>query len=64
MESDISIAMNVAREVCAISKPGGIPLTAEQIVRCTKIATVKVNEVTALIKDSLKDDETRRSGKK
>ena len=64
MESDLTIAMNVAREVCAISKPGGIPLYSEQLIRCSKIATVKVNEITTLIKDSLKEDEVRRTAKK
>jgi exosome complex component RRP45 len=63
MESEMTIAMNIAREVCAISKPGGIPLLGEDLLRCTKIATVKVTEITQIIKKALGDAEKAKKAK-
>jgi len=61
MTGQMTIAMNAQKEVCAMSKAGGTPLSPEQIIQCTKIANVKVGELHAQIKKALKDfDEVKR----
>ncbi|KAK9727653.1 3'-5'-exoribonuclease [Basidiobolus ranarum] len=51
---DMTIAMNSHREICTLSKAGGIPLDIEQVFRCSKIAAVKVQEITEQIQNALK----------
>ena len=41
--------MNIHKEICAIHKAGGIPLTPKTIIQCAHIAAVKVVEITQLI---------------
>lgn len=59
-EGDMSITMNVHREICNLSKAGGIPLEMDQVIRCSKIASVKVSTVDELIKKVLEQDKEAR----
>ncbi|ORX49032.1 hypothetical protein BCR36DRAFT_404935 [Piromyces finnis] len=59
-EGDMTITLNSHKELCIIHKAGGIPLEIDQILRCTKIASVKVSEITELINNALKEDEEKR----
>jgi len=59
-EGDMTITLNSHKELCIIHKAGGIPLEIDQILRCTKIASVKVAEITELINTALKEDEEKR----
>nr|XP_023685292.1 exosome complex component RRP45 isoform X1 [Paramormyrops kingsleyae] len=56
MDGLLVIAMNKHREICSIQSSGGIMLLKEQVLRCNKIASVKVCEITELINKALEND--------
>lgn len=59
------IAMNKHREICSIQSSGGIMLLKDQVLRCSKIASVKVSEITELIYKALENDrKIRKEGGK
>ncbi|CAG8454970.1 2897_t:CDS:2 [Ambispora gerdemannii] len=59
-EGDMTITLNDHREICALSKAGGIELNMDKIVLCSKIATARVTEIHDQIKKALeKDSESR-----
>ncbi|KAM4584007.1 exosome complex component RRP45 [Odontesthes bonariensis] len=60
MDGLLMIAMNKHREICSIQSSGGIMLLKEQVIRCSKIASVKVSEITELINKALLNDKTAR----
>lgn len=60
MDGLLVIAMNKHREICTIQSSGGIMLLKDQILRCSKIASVKVAEITELIMKSLENDKKAR----
>lgn len=60
MDGLLMIAMNKHREICSIQSSGGIMLLKEQVMRCSKIAAVKVSEITELINEALLNDKTAR----
>jgi len=59
-EGDMTITMNIHKEICALSKAGGIPLEMDQVIRCSKIAIVKVTEITEQIQKALAKDRQKR----
>lgn len=65
MDGLLMIAMNKHREICSIQSSGGIMLLKEQVLRCSKIASVKVSEITELITKALENDKkARKEGRK
>ncbi|KAM9329518.1 exosome complex component RRP45 [Gastrophryne carolinensis] len=60
MDGLLVIAMNKHREICTIQSSGGIMLLKEQVLRCSKIAGVKVAEITELIQRALENDRKAR----
>ncbi|XP_036372728.1 exosome complex component RRP45 isoform X2 [Megalops cyprinoides] len=65
MDGLLVIAMNKHREICSIQSSGGIMLLKEQVLRCSKIASVKVSEITDLINKALENDrKVRKEGGK
>lgn len=54
MDGRITITMNAHREICAVQKAGGAPLTVAQIMHCARVAAVKVAEVTSAVQSALK----------
>lgn len=60
MDGLLMIAMNKHREICSIQSSGGIMLLKEQVMRCSKIASVKVSEITDLISKALENDKKAR----
>nr|XP_015199391.1 PREDICTED: exosome complex component RRP45 [Lepisosteus oculatus] len=60
MDGLLVIAMNKHREMCSVQSSGGIMLLKEQVLRCSKIASVKVAEVTELINKALENDKKAR----
>uniref|UniRef100_A0A8C6T464 Exosome complex component RRP45 n=1 Tax=Neogobius melanostomus TaxID=47308 RepID=A0A8C6T464_9GOBI len=60
MDGLLMIAMNKHREICSIQSSGGIMLLKEQVLRCSKIASVKVSEITELISKALENDKKAR----
>lgn len=57
-EGNMTITMNINKEICALSKAGGIPLEMDQVLRCSQIALIKVTEVTELIQKTLQDNKS------
>lgn len=65
MDGLLVIAVNKHREICTIQSSGGIMLLNEQVLRCSKIAGVKVAEITELIQKALENDQkVRKEGGK
>ncbi|KAF4071558.1 hypothetical protein AMELA_G00274720 [Ameiurus melas] len=65
MDGLLVIAMNKHREICSIQSSGGIMLLKDQVLRCSKIASVKVSEITELITKALENDRrVRKEGGK
>ncbi|XP_055990469.1 exosome complex component RRP45 [Sorex fumeus] len=65
MDGLLVIAMNKHREICTIQSSGGIMLLKDQVLRCSKIAGVKVAEITELIQKALENDQkVRKEGGK
>lgn len=60
MDGLLMIAMNKHREICSIQSSGGIMLLKEQVMRCSKIASVKVSEITELLSKALENDKKAR----
>ncbi|KAI8372547.1 ribosomal protein S5 domain 2-type protein [Choanephora cucurbitarum] len=59
-EGDMTITMNIHKEICALSKAGGIPLEMDQVLRCSQIAIIKVTEIDELIKRVLEEDKASK----
>ncbi|XP_075056420.1 exosome complex component RRP45 [Mixophyes fleayi] len=65
MDGLLVIAMNKHREICTIQSSGGIMLLKDQVLRCSKVAGVKVAEITELIQNALGNDiKVRKEGGK
>ncbi|XP_041640350.1 exosome complex component RRP45 [Cheilinus undulatus] len=65
MDGLLMIAMNKHREICSIQSSGGIMLLKDQVMRCSKIASVKVSEITELINKALENDrKARKAGER
>ncbi|XP_060772526.1 exosome complex component RRP45 [Neoarius graeffei] len=65
MDGLLVLAMNKHREICSIQSSGGIMLLKDQVLRCSKIASVKVSEITELITKALENDRrVRKDGGK
>ncbi|XP_035492376.2 exosome complex component RRP45 isoform X1 [Scophthalmus maximus] len=63
MDGLLMIAMNKHREICSIQSSGGIMLLKDQVMRCSKIASVKVSEITELVGKALENDKkVRKAG--
>jgi len=54
MDGRMTLTMNSHREICAIQKGGGIPISVEHIKQCVRIAAVKAEEITEIIQQALK----------
>ncbi|KAI9227171.1 MAG: ribosomal protein S5 domain 2-type protein [Piptocephalis tieghemiana] len=49
----LSVTANADRELCALSKAGGLPIPADQLQHCIHIATMKAQSTTELIQQAL-----------
>lgn len=57
----LSIALNVQREICVLQKAGGVPTTPDEVLRLIKIAVVIVEDLDKLVEARLHEDwETRK----
>lgn len=59
--SSCTISMNKHGEICQVSKLGGTPVEAIQIVRCADLAHQKVKELSTFLDEKLADDAKRRN---
>jgi exosome complex component RRP45 len=60
----ITMTLNAHRELCAIQKAGGVPLSVDQILEGARIAQMKVVEITQIIQQALRNDQIARGTKK
>jgi exosome complex component RRP45 len=52
-DGDMTIVINIHREICTISKTGSVLVEMEKIINCSNIAAIKVAELTKIIKEAL-----------
>ncbi|CUS14229.1 unnamed protein product [Tuber aestivum] len=55
-QGDMTITLNKFGELCQISKAGGLAINALNLLRCAKVALVKVGEITATVQRRLEED--------
>ncbi|KAJ6250992.1 exosome complex component rrp45 [Anaeramoeba flamelloides] len=56
IEGRIIMMVNIHEEICSIRKGGGTPLTLDQILYCTKLASEKAKEISLIIDRELEKD--------
>jgi len=56
----MTMTLNAQHELCAMQKAGGLALAVPDILKATKIATMKVTEITQAIQQALKDDKQKK----
>ncbi|KAI8925856.1 ribosomal protein S5 domain 2-type protein [Entophlyctis helioformis] len=61
-EGDMTVVVNMHRELCTMSKAGGIPIAPDQVIHCANIAAIKATEITDLIKQAIHEDTKKRQG--
>ncbi|CAI2181919.1 8884_t:CDS:2 [Funneliformis geosporum] len=52
-QGDMTMTLNIHKELCTLSKAGGIPLEMETIIDCSRIATSKATWITEQIRAAL-----------
>ncbi|PWW79534.1 hypothetical protein C7212DRAFT_291353 [Tuber magnatum] len=55
-QGDMTITLNKFGELCQIAKAGGLAINALNLLRCAKVALVKVGEITATVQRRLEED--------
>lgn len=55
-QGDMTITLNKFGELCQIAKAGGLAINALSLLRCAKIALVKVGEIAAIVQRRLEED--------
>jgi len=60
MDGRMTIAMNSHREICVVQKAGGVPITYDQVAQCSRIAAVKVAELTEILQNAIKAETQQR----
>jgi exosome complex component RRP45 len=53
---EMTISLNIHREVCMISKAGGTPISVETLMRCANAASNKVIEIGEMLASRSKQD--------
>ncbi|GAM19753.1 hypothetical protein SAMD00019534_029280 [Acytostelium subglobosum LB1] len=61
MDGKLSFLVNVHKEICGVSKGGGMSTTIEQVIKCSKIAIIRTAEVTQQIREALHQNVQARS---
>ena len=52
--------MNAQSEICVLSKQGGLPIDAEEIMRVLGAGMERVRELDELVKEALEEDKRKR----
>lgn len=60
-EGSMIITLNKNKEICQISKPGGITIETPLILKCLELALKKTTEITDYLDKRLKEDEQLRN---
>ena len=53
MEGQISLVLNAFGELCGVHFLGGIAVSQDVLMRCVKIASVKVADISKILKEAL-----------
>lgn len=61
MRGRFTVTMNIHGDICAIQKGGGVGVSASEIMRCLRIASSKVADITALLKKAAETHEVERA---
>lgn len=56
----LTVALNSQSEICVLSKQGGAPLPAEDVMRAVMIGVERVREVDEVVKAALEAEKKRR----
>ncbi|CAZ85393.1 unnamed protein product [Tuber melanosporum] len=59
-QGDMTITLNKFGELCQIAKAGGLAINGLNLLRCAKIALVKVGEIAATVQRRLEEDAAAR----
>lgn len=60
-EGEMIVTMNRYGEVCQIAKLGGVPVDPMALVKCTKVALAKVQDLTRMISQRLDEDAKKKN---
>ncbi|EGF77586.1 hypothetical protein BATDEDRAFT_91577 [Batrachochytrium dendrobatidis JAM81] len=52
-DGDMTIVVNIHRELCTLSKAGGTPISPEQVIHCANVAAIKSADITQLIRQAI-----------
>ena len=52
-QGQITLVLNIHREICAIEKSGGVAISPTAIFQCAQIASAKVVDITQIIRSSI-----------
>ena len=63
-DGSVTISLNRHQEVCQIAKSGGVPIDALTLLNCAMVAAERVKALDKLVKEKLKEDESKRSAGK
>lgn len=56
----LTVALNSQSEICVLSKQGGAPLPADDVMRAVMIGVERVREVDEVVKAALEKEKKRR----
>lgn len=56
----LTLALNAQSEICVLSKQGGAPLAADDVLRAVTIGVERVREVDDKVRRALEDEKRRR----
>lgn len=56
----LTLTLNAQREICVLSKAGGTPLAAEEIMGVVKVGVERVREIVKLLENALEKDKEGR----
>ena len=53
MKGRLTVTMNVHGDICTVQKGGGVGIRSSEIMRCLRIASTKVVEITSSLKKAV-----------
>lgn len=56
----MTLTVNSQQEICVVAKMGGVPMSGDEIMRVVMMASDKVKELDAVIKEALLRDAKQR----
>jgi len=54
------LTLNAQSEICVLSKQGGLPISADEIMRVLMVGVERVKELDERIKEALEEDKRKR----